>query len=198
MLNSESQRISTRTVWKELKRLGLNSCVTWRKTLMEHNDWTQEQRRKVMWSRFTLPVWWAQWSKKRGWFVLILHLIMSDLRHMCFSRVSPSPRFNISLPRKVHFLIQEKLLGFFLPTRRHYIIWLYCHWLLTFWVKMIGCDRMFTRHEEVDKGEIHFNFNSVCIDHLETDTATEQGEKTSLHLFTFYLYSKMTPLSFSI
>ena len=54
MFNSESQSISTRTVWRELKRLRLNSCVAWRKTLSEHNDWTLEQRREVMWSRFTL------------------------------------------------------------------------------------------------------------------------------------------------
>ena len=70
MFNSESKSISTRTMWRELKGLGLNSCVALRKPLIseanrkkrlqfarEHKDWTLEQWKKVMWSdesRFTL------------------------------------------------------------------------------------------------------------------------------------------------
>ncbi len=34
MFNSESKNISTCTMWRELKGLGLNSCVAWRKTLI--------------------------------------------------------------------------------------------------------------------------------------------------------------------
>lgn len=70
MFNSESKSISTRTMRRELKGLGLNSCVALRKPLIsdsnqkkrlqfarEHKDWTLEQWKKVMWSdesRFTL------------------------------------------------------------------------------------------------------------------------------------------------
>ena len=68
MFDSESKSICTRTMRRELKGLGLNSCV--RKPLIseanrkkrlqfarEHKDWTLEQWTKVMWSdesRFTL------------------------------------------------------------------------------------------------------------------------------------------------
>ncbi len=69
MFNSESKNISTRTMWRELKGLGLNSCVALRKTFIseanmkkrlqfirEHKYWALEQWKKVMWSdesRFT-------------------------------------------------------------------------------------------------------------------------------------------------
>ena len=36
---------------------------------------------------------------------------------------------------------------------------MYCNWLLTFLFKIIGCDQMFMRQEEVNKGEIHFSFS---------------------------------------
>jgi len=62
MFNSESKSISTRAVRRELKGLGLNSCVALRKPLIseanrkkrlqfarEHKDWTLEQWKKVMW-----------------------------------------------------------------------------------------------------------------------------------------------------
>ena len=61
MFNSESKSISTRTMQRELKGLGLNSCVALRKPLIseanrkkrlqfasEHKDWTLEQWKKVM------------------------------------------------------------------------------------------------------------------------------------------------------
>ncbi len=70
MFDSESKSISTRTMQRELKGLGLNSCVALRKPLIseanrkkrlqfarEHKDWTLEQWKKVMWSdesKFTL------------------------------------------------------------------------------------------------------------------------------------------------
>ncbi|KAF7659613.1 hypothetical protein LDENG_00295490 [Lucifuga dentata] len=70
MFNSESKSISTRTMQRELKGLGLNNCVALRKPLIsqanqkksfqfarEHKDWTLEQWKKLMWSdesRFTL------------------------------------------------------------------------------------------------------------------------------------------------
>ena len=63
MFNTESKSISTRTMQRELKGLGLNSCVVirkppisqadWKKRLQfarEHKDWTVEQWKKVMWS----------------------------------------------------------------------------------------------------------------------------------------------------
>lgn len=69
MFNSESKSIYTCTVQRELKGLGLNSCVALRKPLIseanwkkrlqfarELKDWTLEQWKKVMWSdesRFT-------------------------------------------------------------------------------------------------------------------------------------------------
>lgn len=69
MFNIESISISTRTTHRELKELGVNSCVAVRKSLiseanlknrphsaMENKDWTLEQW-KFMWSdelRFTL------------------------------------------------------------------------------------------------------------------------------------------------
>ncbi|KAF7641747.1 hypothetical protein LDENG_00273020 [Lucifuga dentata] len=68
--NSESKSVSTRTVRRELKGLGINSCVALRKPLIseanqkkrlqfarEQKDWTLEQWKKIMWSdesRFTL------------------------------------------------------------------------------------------------------------------------------------------------
>uniref|UniRef100_A0A3B5RET6 Tc1-like transposase DDE domain-containing protein n=1 Tax=Xiphophorus maculatus TaxID=8083 RepID=A0A3B5RET6_XIPMA len=70
MFNCESKSISTRTMRRELKGLGLNSCVAVRKPLIskanqkkrlqfprEHKDWTLEEWKRVMWSdesRFTL------------------------------------------------------------------------------------------------------------------------------------------------
>ena len=70
MFDSESKSISTRTMRRKLKGLGLNSCVALRKPIIseanwkqrlkfarEHIDWTLEQWKKVMWSdesRFTL------------------------------------------------------------------------------------------------------------------------------------------------
>ena len=62
MFNGESKSISTLTMWRELKGLGLNSYVALRKPLIseaqrkkrlqfarEHKDWTLEQWKKVMW-----------------------------------------------------------------------------------------------------------------------------------------------------
>ena len=63
MFNSESKIISTCTMRRELRGLGLNSCVVLRKPLIseanqkkrlqfdsEHKDWTLEQWKKDMWS----------------------------------------------------------------------------------------------------------------------------------------------------
>ncbi len=64
MFNSESKSISTRTMRRELKGLGLNSCAALRKQLISEanrkkgldiKDWTLEQWKKVMWSDDDLP-----------------------------------------------------------------------------------------------------------------------------------------------
>ena len=56
MCNSGNKSISTLTLWRELKGLGLNSCLALRKPLIcEANrweNWTLEQWKKVMWSEY--------------------------------------------------------------------------------------------------------------------------------------------------
>lgn len=70
MFKSENKRLSTGTMQRELKGLGLNSCEAPRKPLIskanwerrltfsgKHKDWPPEPRKKVLWSdesRFTL------------------------------------------------------------------------------------------------------------------------------------------------
>ena len=64
MFDSDSKSISTHTMQREFKGLGLNNHVAVRKPLISeanwkkrHKDWTLEQWKKVMWpgeSRFTL------------------------------------------------------------------------------------------------------------------------------------------------
>ena len=82
MFNSESKSISTRTMQRELKGLGLNSCVALRKPLIseanqqkrlqfarEHKDWTgaMEEGHVVWWVQiYPVPEWWAHQGKKRG------------------------------------------------------------------------------------------------------------------------------------
>ena len=82
MYNSESNSISTCTVWTELKGLGLNCCVALRKPLIseanwikwlhfscEHKHWTLEHGKShVVWWVQIYPVadWWAHQRKKRA------------------------------------------------------------------------------------------------------------------------------------
>ena len=95
-------------MWRELKGLGLNSCVALRRLIgkrlqfaREHLDWTLEQWMKVMWSdesRFTLI------DKKWGQLTTWIHC-MTRFPSMDFS--SPMAYSKMKMPRIIGLKLWE-------------------------------------------------------------------------------------------
>ncbi len=79
MFNSEGKSISTCTMWRDLKGLGLNRCVALRKPLISEanrkkrlghkrlDSGAMEEGHVVWWVQiYPVPEWWVHQGKKRG------------------------------------------------------------------------------------------------------------------------------------